>query len=79
MDCLVYQCIDWLLLSLIDGRKTARRTSKQTQAEVLTWCAQLPSKRRFTGPLKPDHFRSKAKPYPENVNSRQPCMRSSTR
>ena len=79
MGCLVYQCIDWLLLSLIDGRKTARRTSKQAQAEVLTWWAQPPFYRRLMGLLKPDHFRPKAKPYPENVNSRWPRTRSSAR
>jgi hypothetical protein len=40
VGCLVYQCIDWLLLSFIDDRKTAGRISKQTLEEVLTWCAQ---------------------------------------
>jgi hypothetical protein len=35
VDCLVYQRTDWLLLSFIDGRRTARRPSKQTSEEAL--------------------------------------------
>jgi len=70
VGCLVYQCIDWLLLSFIDDRRTAGIAPKQTQQEVLTWGAQPHFFGDLWGLLKPDHFRTKAKHYPENPGSR---------